>query len=186
MPFSFWLGQLILKTDIRRYGDGNPGAINAWRAGGLRSGAPALLLDYSKAALPVGIAHQIIGLDGWGLLPVALAPIVGHAFSPFLRFRGGKAVASTFGTWTGLNPWEAPTFLGVFFSFFFILQSSDAWSVILGMACFICYLLFWQSSGVTMVIVAGNMAILVWKHHREMRQFPKIRPWIFAVLKRCL
>lgn len=39
MPFSVWLGKLFLRSDIRRYGDGNPGAVNAWRAGG-RSGSP--------------------------------------------------------------------------------------------------------------------------------------------------
>ncbi|MBM4467527.1 MAG: hypothetical protein FJ014_18565, partial [Chloroflexi bacterium] len=46
MPFSFWLGRLFAQADIRHYGDGNPGAANAWRAGGWRLGLPASLLDY--------------------------------------------------------------------------------------------------------------------------------------------
>ncbi len=92
LPFSVWLGKLLTRSDIRRYGDGNPGATNAWRAGGWQIGVPALLLDFLKRALPVGLARFWAGVDGWGLIPIALAPVLGHAFSPFLRFRGGKAI----------------------------------------------------------------------------------------------
>ncbi|NIN63619.1 MAG: hypothetical protein GTO63_02660, partial [Anaerolineae bacterium] len=89
LPFSVWIGRLFLRTDIRRFGNGNPGAANAWRAGRWQTGIPALLLDYSKGALPVGLAHFKVGLGGWELVPVALAPVLGHAFSPLLHFRGG-------------------------------------------------------------------------------------------------
>jgi glycerol-3-phosphate acyltransferase PlsY len=60
-------------------GDGNPGAVNAWRAAGGRAGVPAGLFDFLKAAVPVGLANWVFGVSGWGLLPIALAPIVGHA-----------------------------------------------------------------------------------------------------------
>ncbi|NIV30941.1 MAG: hypothetical protein GWN58_16055, partial [Anaerolineae bacterium] len=92
IPFPFWLGRLAARRDIRSFGDGNPGAINAWKAGGWRVGLPALLLDYLKGAVPVGLAHFQYSLSGWCLVPVALAPVLGHASTPFLKFRGGKAV----------------------------------------------------------------------------------------------
>jgi len=183
MPFSYWLGRLILHTDIRHYGDGNPGAINAWRAGGWRVGLPAMLLDYLKAAVPTGVAHYVFLVSGWGLLGVALAPVLGHAFSPFLGFRGGKALSTTFGVWTGLTLWEGPTILGGFLSLFYLLQREDAWSAILGMLAFLVYLLVRQPDSLTVTIWAGNMLILTWKHRHGLRLIPQPRPWLSNLLK---
>ncbi len=183
MPFSFWLGRLSLHVDIRRYGDGNPGAANAWRAGGWRLGLPASLLDYLKGAVPVGLACFNIGVSGWGLVAVALAPVLGHAFSPFLRFRGGKAVAVTFGIWTGLTLWEGPTLLGVFIGLFFLVQTADTWSLILGMLCFLAYLLLRQTDFSILAIWAGNMLILLWKHRSDLRQPIPPRLWVSNLLR---
>jgi glycerol-3-phosphate acyltransferase PlsY len=183
MPFSYWLGRLILQTDIRHYGDGNPGAINAWRAGGWRVGVPAMLLDYLKAAVPTGVAHYVFLVSGWGLLGVALAPVLGHAFSPFLGFRGGKALSTTFGVWTGLTLWEGPTLLGGFLSLFYLLQKEDAWSAILGMLAFLVYLIVQQSDYVILSIWTGNTLILTWKHRHALRCMPWPRPWISNIVK---
>ena len=95
LPFSVWLGKIVLRTDIRRYGDGNPGGTNVIRAGNCGLGMLAIFLDMLKGAVPVALAYYVFKVDGWPLVPVILAPILGHAFSPFLRFRGGKALAST-------------------------------------------------------------------------------------------
>ena len=184
MPFSFWLGRLFSQVDIRHYGDGNPGAANAWRAGGWRLGMPASLLDYLKGAVPVGLARFPVEVSGRGLAAVALAPVVGHAFSPFLRFRGGKAVAVTFGIWTGLTLWEGPTLLGVFLGASFLLQTTDGWSVILGMLCFLAYLLLRRADSTTLVTWAGNMLILLWKHRSDLRQPISPRPWVSNLLRR--
>ena len=113
VPFAYWITLLLARADVRLYGDGNPGAVNAWKAGGWKCGVPALLLDFAKAAAPVHMAAVYVGLGSWSLIPAALAPVVGHAFSPFLRFRGGKAVAATFGIWAGLTLWEVPIVLGL-------------------------------------------------------------------------
>ncbi|MFB0546748.1 MAG: glycerol-3-phosphate acyltransferase [Anaerolineae bacterium] len=184
MPFSLWLGNLVLRIDIRRYGDGDPGAVNAWRAGGWRVGLPALLLDYLKSVLPVGLAHFSFGVSGWGLVAVALAPVLGHAFSPFLRFRGGKALAVTFGIWTGLTLGEGPTLLGILIGFFFFVQSADAWAVILGMLSFLAYLLLRQADVITLAIWGGNMLILLWKHRYDLRQPVRPRPWVSNLVRR--
>ncbi len=100
LPLSLWLGRLALGVDIRDFGpDRNPGAGNVWRAGGPALGIAAAVLDIAKAAVPIAVARLALGISGWALVPVALAPIVGHDFSPLLRFRGGKGVAVTFGAW---------------------------------------------------------------------------------------
>lgn len=184
MPFSYWLGRLVLRTDIRSYGDGNPGAVNAWRAGSWRVGLPAMLLDYLKGAVPVSLAHLAFGISGWGLIPVALAPVLGHAFSPFLRFRGGKAVAATFGIWTGLLVAEGPMVLGIFCGFFYLVQTVDAWAFILGMLGFVAYLLLRQADPLILGIWGGNMLILAWKHRRDLRQPIRPRPFLSKLLRR--
>ncbi len=53
IPFSYILGKITSSIDIRRVGDSNPGAVNAWKAGGARVGVPALILDFSKGMLPL-------------------------------------------------------------------------------------------------------------------------------------
>ncbi|MGQ9600355.1 MAG: glycerol-3-phosphate acyltransferase [Anaerolineae bacterium] len=184
LPFSVWLGRMCLGTDIREFGDGNPGAANAWKAGGWRVGVGAVLLDWLKAAAPVGLAFQVGQLSGWEIVPVALAPVLGHAFSPFLRFRGGKAVAVTFGVWTGLTLWEGPTVLGLLFGFFYYLQSNDGWSVLLGMLSLGGYWGLRQAEPWILVVWGGDTLILAWKHRHELRQPIRLRPWIANRVRR--
>jgi glycerol-3-phosphate acyltransferase PlsY len=184
MPFPFWLGRLLLRTDIRRSGNGDPGMVNAWRVGGWRVGLPALLLDYLKGVVPVGLAHFQFGVSDWGLVAMALAPVLGHVFSPFLRFRGGEAIAVTLGIWTGLTFGEVQTPLGIFLGLFLLIQSVDAWAVVLGMLSFLAYLLLRQVDAFTLAIWGGNMLILLWKHRRDLRQPIRPRSWVLNLMRR--
>jgi glycerol-3-phosphate acyltransferase PlsY len=183
IPFSVLLARRFAQQDIRRVGDGNPGAANAWRAGGWRVGVLALVLDFLKGALPVGLARFLVGVDGWALVPVGLAPVVGHAFSPFLRGRGGKAIATTFGIWCGLTLYEAPSVLGVCMILSYFAQTVDAWGAILAMLGLGVYLLARQAGAVLLVIWSGNLAILVWKHRRALREPIRLSPWLLKLLR---
>jgi glycerol-3-phosphate acyltransferase PlsY len=185
IPFSYWLGRYALREDIRDYGDGNPGGANAWRAGTWRLGIPAVLLDYLKGAVPVSLARYRCGVTDWALVPVALAPVLGHAFSPFLRLRGGKAIAATFGIWTALTLWEGPTVLGLSVGIFQRLQVVDGWTVMLGMAAWLGWLLLRGTGTLPLLAVwCGNMAILIWKLRQELRRPPQLRPWLRGLLQR--
>jgi glycerol-3-phosphate acyltransferase PlsY len=184
LPFSVWLGYLICKVDIRRYGDGNPGATNAWKAGGWRAGLPALLLDFLKGAIPVAAAHFGAGIHPWALGAVALAPVLGHAFSPFLGFRGGKALATTFGIWTGLTLWVGPTTLGLTLALVMAINTADAWSVMLGMLALLGSLLLEQASLPFLVLWLGNLVVLIWRHRFDLRTPFRLRPWIHDLFSR--
>jgi glycerol-3-phosphate acyltransferase PlsY len=174
LPFSVWIGRLALRTDIRAYGDGNPGATNVFRAGGRLWGALAIALDFLKAAVPVGLARFGVGLDGWVLAAVALAPIAGHAYSPFLGFRGGKALAATFGTWTGLTLWLVPSLLGGLFAIWYLLLAVEGWAVVAAMLCLLPVLLLLEER-VLLAVWAGNASLLVWKHRADLAQRPRLR-----------
>lgn len=106
LMFSYWLGRAA-KKDLRTVGDGNPGASNLWRAAGYRLGIAGVALDFLKGYLPLALLIRWGWVEGFGILPVAAAPILGHAFSPFLRGRGGKAMAVTFGVWSAVTSFEA-------------------------------------------------------------------------------
>ena len=185
IPFSVIVGKVFLSKDIRDYGDRNPGAANVWRAGGGTGlGMLAVLLDLSKGFLPVFLARYLFGVSGPGLVAVALAPIMGHAFSPFLRFKGGKAVATTFGVWGGFTFFEGPLALGVSMGAIHIWQKNNAWTVILGFLGLLGYLLLRHSDPFTLSIWAGNAAIVGWKHLAELREPLRVRPVITRTLKR--
>src|SRR5262245_6334513 len=106
--FSFWLGRIV-RTNLQTVGDGNPGALNLWQAAGYRLGLAGVVLDFMKGYIPVLLYLQQGGgtLEQYGIFFVAIAPVAGHAFTPFLRFRGGKAIAVTFGAWSAVTGFEA-------------------------------------------------------------------------------
>jgi acyl phosphate:glycerol-3-phosphate acyltransferase len=174
LPFSVWIGRLALRTDIRGLGDGNPGATNVFRAGGRAWGVLAMLLDVLKAAVPVGIARFGVGIDSWGMALVALAPIAGHAFSPLLGFQGGKALASTVGSWTGLTLWLVPTLLGLLFAIWYLVLSVEGWAVVAAMLCLLPVLILLADS-MLIAVWAGNTAILSWKHRADLSRRPRLR-----------
>ena len=183
LPFSVWVGRLAARTDIRRYGDHNPGATNVTRAAGWRWGGLALILDMIKGALPVGLAWYWAGLSGWPLSLVALAPILGHAYSPFLEFRGGKAIAVSGGIWIGLTSGLALTYLLPSLLFWYVLIVSDGWVVLLTMFSFLLYLLLRDGEATLLFVWLGNTLILAWKHRREMSRLPHLRPWMRKALR---
>jgi len=184
IPFSVLLGRWLARADIRRFGDANPGAANAWKAGGAKIGVLALLLDFLKGAIPVGLAHFAAGLRGWALVPIALAPILGHAFSPFLGFRGGKAVAVTVGAWSGVTFAEGSIVLGLFFTLLIAVQTANAWSVILGMLGLGAHLALRGFDAPVLAIWTANLAILLWKHRRDLRKPIRLRGWIVKRMRR--
>lgn len=116
IPFGYVIGRLFYHTDIRRQGSGNIGAMNALRTLGTTGAVAVLLLDALKGFVPtlwaVGFFRGHLDIEGWppsdqlmGSL-VATAAIVGHCFSPWLRFKGGKGVATSFGALLALS-WPA-------------------------------------------------------------------------------
>ena len=183
LPFSLWLGKLSLKMDVRQFGDGNPGAANVFKAGGKGIGLLALILDVTKAALPVGFAYHNLEIRGIPMVLIALAPVLGHVFSPFLRFRGGKGLAAVLGVWIGLTVWKASLAAVTGVSIGIALTTIPGWAVMLSMACILAVLLIWLPDPVFLLAWAGVMLILVWTHRADLRQRPKLRPWLATYFK---
>lgn len=174
-PFSVWLVRWIVHADVREFGDGNPGAINAGRAGGWRMGLPVLLLDVIKGALPVALARFVFGLEGWSLIPAALSPVFGHVLSPWLQFRGGKGIAATFGVWSALTYWVVPTTLGLLMAAIMTVQAVHAWTVVIAATGTMIVLVFMHVETSLIVTFVLNVALLVWSHRKELLSTPRLR-----------
>ena len=180
IPFSLILGKLLANKDIRAVGDGNPGGTNALKVGGLKAGVPAILLDIAKGCLPVTLAQKY-GLAGWSLVLVCLAPILGHAFSPFLRFRGGKALGATAGAWIALvGLWAFPIY-GALAIPAALLQSEDAWSANAGMLSLLGYSVFFGQPWMV-AFAALNAVLIAWTHRRSLAHPPQLRAWVANIV----
>ncbi len=102
IPFAYILVKLKTGKDIRTIGSGNVGGTNAARAAGLGIGLLVGLLDALKGALPTYIALKYGGIN-LGVI-AGISAVVGHSFTPFLSFRGGKGVATSLGSFLVLLP----------------------------------------------------------------------------------
>ena len=181
IPFSLILGKLLANKDIRAAGDGNPGGTNALKVGGLKAGVPAILLDIAKGCLPVTLAQKY-GLAGWSLVLVCLAPILGHAFSPFLRFRGGKALGATGGVWVGLvGLWAFPIY-GSLAVPATLLQSENAWSACAGMLALLGYAILFGEPWMV-AFAAMNAMLIAWTHRHDLVRPPQLRSWVANIFQ---
>ena len=164
MPTGLWLGLWLRGVDIRAHGSRNIGATNTLRVLGKGLGALALLGDVAKGLIAVLLFARA---GDWVHLPLVcgLAAILGHTFSLFLRFRGGKGVATSTGVYIGLAPW--PTLIAAIF--FGIVAATtrmvSAASISAAVALTLCLFLFpasWPLRLITLLI-----AVLVIVKHRE-------------------
>ncbi len=104
-PTSYWVGRGISGKDLRNEGSGNLGATNALRVLGWKAALPVLLVDIVKGWAPVVFFPLIDGSTASWALAYGAATIVGHVFSFWVGFRGGKGVATSTGVFLALAPW---------------------------------------------------------------------------------
>ncbi len=174
VPFAVLIGRYGLRKDIRQFGDGNPGAFNVLRAGGFAWAGLAIFLEIGKGALTVGLAAYVFHITGPALVAIALAPPLGHAYSPFLRFRGGKAIAAIGGVWIGLTLF-APVLFIASLLFWYALLTVSGWAVMLTTLTVLAYLAATGAETELFVIWALHVLLLVWKHREDLRQRPGLR-----------
>jgi acyl phosphate:glycerol-3-phosphate acyltransferase len=104
IPFGYLLVKWRTGADIRDSGSGNIGATNVLRTTGKAAGIATLLLDIAKGYLATWVTGRLSGNDPVWLALASLAVIAGHAYPVFLRFKGGKAVATFIGAFLYLTP----------------------------------------------------------------------------------
>jgi glycerol-3-phosphate acyltransferase PlsY len=104
VPWGVVLGRAFKGVDVRQHGSGATGATNALRVLGWKVSVAVFALDFAKGLLPVALARWL-ECPGWVIGGVAIASVVGHCWSPFIGFRGGKGMATGGGAAVALMPW---------------------------------------------------------------------------------
>lgn len=103
IPFGYLAGRSLQGIDLRDIGSGGTGATNVLRTLGKKASATVLVLDFLKGLLPV-LAASWLGVGEWWVAAVAVATVIGHCWSPFIGFKGGKGVATGGGAAIALFP----------------------------------------------------------------------------------
>lgn len=183
LPFSIWVGYIILRQDIRRYGDGNPGAANVFRAGNPALGMLAVFLDIFKGVPVVYLAARNYSLSNNQLLVVAFAAIMGHAFSPFLRLRGGKAVAVTFGAMIGLMRLELLLPFAIAAIIGLIILENHSWVMLLAPVVTLTYVTMNGAEVAVLIFVTGILLLYLFKHARDLAGWPRPRRWLCRLVQ---
>ena len=136
IPFGLLIGKLVKKTDIRKHGSRNIGATNAVRVLGIKLGALVFLMDVLKGLLIMIVAKILINTGLWEngskffIGFYGMAAVIGHCFSPYIKFAGGKAIATSIGVVLFLTPGVGIlgliVFISVFLAFGYISLASTS------------------------------------------------------------
>jgi len=174
LPFAVWLGRLS-GIDPRSVGDGNPGTVNAWKAGGWRLGLPVLVLDFAKGAIPVTLARWVWDWSGLPLVAVTFAPVLGHRFSPLLGGRGGKGLMALLAVWTGLTMWQGPLVIGPILTLGTLgLRLRDGWTLLMALAVLLVVILL-GDWGMEALALWGLSAVMVLTGYRHTLLWPPFK-----------
>ncbi len=171
IPTGLWLGLKLRGIDIREHGSKNIGATNTWRVLGKKLGALAFAGDVAKGMVSVLLVSK---LGTWQYLPLAcgLAAIFGHTMSLFLKFKGGKGVATAAGVYLALVPIPTLIALGVFAAMFAATRMVSVGSIT---ACVVLLagVLVTNNPLALKVITALVVALIVWKHRSNIGRILK-------------
>ncbi len=171
IPFGYLLVRIFRKQDIRTFGSGNIGATNVVRSGAKGLGIATLLLDLGKAYLAVIVARHLSPGDYDLAVAAAVAAILGHCFPVWLRFHGGKGVASALGVLLALT-WPSALCIFAVFAAVFALTRYVSLASVIAAASFPLFALYFVSLR-SPVILTGFLLIpliIIVKHHANIRR----------------
>jgi conserved hypothetical integral membrane protein TIGR00023 len=167
VPFAYVISKAVAGIDIRKVGSGNVGATNVARVLGWKWGSLVFLLDALKGFLPVFIVRLLVPYNIELALATGLAPILGHVFTPFLGFKGGKGVATSLGVFLALSP------VGVLIGFMVwiitvLLTGYVSLGSLLGSLSAFLWILFLDPNRTSLpfLVISAIVVALIWFRHR--------------------
>ncbi len=170
IPTAYWIGKWAGRIDIRRHGSGNVGATNALRVMGKGAGAVVLGIDFVKGYLPVyffGALYPELRLC------FGFSAVLGHVFTPFLGFKGGKGVATGGGALLGFSPFLFLSSLGVWALVFWMCRVVSISSLV---SCFVLAPMAVLKGGyaVSEVLLLSSFFIFsIWTHRSNLARLGK-------------
>lgn len=167
IPFALISSWIFKLPDPRTYGSKNPGATNVLRSGKKAAAVVTLLGDAAKGWFAVGLTQIFASIYNMGeevTAAVALAVFLGHVFPVFLRFRGGKGVATAIGVLLGLNPILGLAAILTWIAVAAIWRYSSLSALIAAiLAPVYAYFIFSFTSAITLAVLLMSL-VLIWRH----------------------
>jgi glycerol-3-phosphate acyltransferase PlsY len=176
IPSALIVGKLLHGTDVREHGSGNLGATNVYRVLGPTAGLATFAIDMAKGSAAVGIAMLLApaawGTDArdWLLLGAGIASILGHAYTPFAGFRGGKGVATATGVVAVLTPLTLPILVATFVVTVAATRLVSLGSIVVAVEYPLLTLALYPDRPVLAAFAAGGALLLLWRHRSNMRR----------------
>lgn len=167
-PTSYLAGRLFFGIDLRKKGSGNLGATNTYRILGWRAAIPVGLVDIFKGWLPVWYFPQRDQTAAWEwALAYAAAAILGHVFSFWVRFKGGKGIATSAGAFLALAPWATLVALGTWIAVVFLTRIVSIGSLAAAVALPAALLFLPNQGESTLLVFTLALAVFVFWAHRS-------------------
>lgn len=197
IPSAYVIGRTVYHVDIRTLGSGNVGSTNAARTLGAKAGILTLVCDILKAALAVLAGKALIGCVGcgsfaatapgaafdWCAALVYLSAILGHVFTPFLKFHGGKGIACGFGGAVVLMPWAGLCLWGPFLLFSLLTRRVSPGSLAGAVSLPILANVFYSPSMPFSVFVGLTALLVIWSHRSNILKLIRGQEPAFSVKK---
>jgi glycerol-3-phosphate acyltransferase PlsY len=171
IPWALIIGQQFYRIDVRTEGSGNLGATNVLRVLGAKAAAATLLLDMAKGSAAVGLAILLVPeaqfgivLHQWAMILATMAAIVGHSYSPYIGFKGGKGVATAAGAVLILTPYPWPILLLTWLLVIALFRIVSLGSVVIAVEYPL--LCAWLYPGEWLIVGFAVLAaaLVVWRH----------------------
>ncbi len=174
IPFG-WIFARMKGIDLTKIGSGNIGATNAARALGRPVGVLVLILDGGKAFLPVWLAQRYGGgLPDYGVpgaVPalIGFVAILGHVFSPWMAWKGGKGVASSLGVFLALDPFAAAVASGLWLLLYLAFRIASIGSLVAAVALVVTMMVRKGPTGY-LIAVGATFVVVVARHADNIRR----------------
>ncbi len=168
IPFAILMSKVFGLADPRTYGSKNPGATNVLRSGKKAAAALTLLGDAAKGFIAVMLAKHYIPGEAWPVALAAVAAFLGHVFPVFLRFKGGKGVATALGVLLALNVWQGLIALAVWLVVAFVFRYSSLAALLAALSAPIYAVMHMPGAYVFASLVMAGL--LIWRHMGNIRK----------------
>lgn len=173
-PTSYWVGKAFHGVDLREHGSGNLGATNAFRVLGWQWALPVVVVDVGKGFVPTWFFPSLVSSSFAWTLAFGAAAIVGHMFSLWVGFRGGKGVATSGGVFLALAPWAVLGAFGVWVVLAVLTRYVSVASMGAAVTLPVFVALTAHQGGSGLVIFAAALAVFViWAHRSNLSRLVK-------------
>ena len=166
IPNALWIGKIFKNIDVREFGSGNVGATNATRVLGWKLGVMVLIFDAFKGMIFIIIARKL-GLEDIYVVLIGLAAILGHSYSIYLKFKGGKAVATSLGVMLVLIPKVVMILIIVFLLIVIISGYVSLASIsVAGLLPILSYIMYNNIIALLSLVVG---MLVIWRHKSNIK-----------------